>query len=371
MRPLDGIRILDFSTLLPGPLATLILAEAGADVIKVERLEGGDEMRSYFPKFGTDSVNFAMLNRGKRSLAIDLKAPDAIRRMTPLLREVDVIVEQFRPGTLDRLGLGYEQVAKINPRVIYASITGWGREGPLAQVAAHDINFAARVGILPLTAGADGAPVLPALLAGDIAGGTYPAIINILLALRQRDLSGEGARIDIAIADNLFTMLYWALGNGLAADEWPRPGGGLITGGSPRYALYRTSDGRYIAAAPLEEKFWANFCDILGLGPHERDDAADPVGVRERIAAAIALKTAEAWQARFEGRDVCCSIVATLQEAVGDPQFTARGLFAHTVTSGESAIPALPVPLAAAFRCAPRAESYPLLGGDNAALLTD
>src|SRR5690242_8528841 len=137
MQPLEGIRVLDFSTLLPGPLATLLLAEAGAEVIKIERPGRGDEMRAYEPKFGTDSVNFAMLNRGKRSIAIDLKDKTAVDKLTPLLESADIVVEQFRPGVMDRLGLGYDALAKINPRIIYCAITGYGQHGPRAEVAAH------------------------------------------------------------------------------------------------------------------------------------------------------------------------------------------------------------------------------------------
>src|SRR3954470_10543807 len=175
MQPLKGVRVLDFSTLLPGPLATLILAEAGAEVIKIERPGRGDEMRSYEPKFGTDSVNFAMLNRGKRSIALDLKDKAALGKLKPLLVTADVVVEQFRPGVMDRLGLGYESLSKINPRIIYCAITGLGQDGPSALVAAPDLNYVAQQGLLGLAAGADGAPVVPPALIADIAGGTYPA----------------------------------------------------------------------------------------------------------------------------------------------------------------------------------------------------
>ena len=221
VQPLAGVRVLDFSTLLPGPLATLILAEAGAEVIKIERPGRGDEMRSYVPKFGADSVNFAMLNRGKKSIAIDLKDAAAREALLPLLREADVVVEQFRPGVMDRLGLGYEALAQINPRIIYCAITGYGQTGPRAHVAAHDINYVAESGMLSLAAGEGGAPIVPPALIADIGGGTYPAVINILLALRARDTSGKGCKLDIAMGDNLFTFLYWAMGNGLAAGEWP------------------------------------------------------------------------------------------------------------------------------------------------------
>jgi crotonobetainyl-CoA:carnitine CoA-transferase CaiB-like acyl-CoA transferase len=247
MQPLEGIRVLDFSTLLPGPLATLMLAEAGAEVIKIERPGRGDEMRSYTPKFGVDSVNFALLNRGKRSIAMDLKEQGAVAKLMPLLKSADVIVEQYRPGVMDRLGLGYEALDKINPRIIYCAITGYGQSGPRAEVAAHDLNYVAEAGMLALAAGADGAPVVPAALVADIGGGTYPAVINILLALRERDRTGKGCKLDIAMADNLFAFMYWALGNGQAGGQWPAPGGDLVTGGSPRYNVYRTKDGKFVA----------------------------------------------------------------------------------------------------------------------------
>ena len=177
----------------------------------------GDEMRSYTPKFGADSVNFALLNRGKRSIAIDLKEPGAVTRLMPLVQSADVIVEQFRPGVMDRLGLGYEAVSRANPRIIYCAITGYGQSGRRAMTAAHDLNYAAETGMLALAAGSDGAPVPPAALVADIGGGSFPAVINILLALREREQSGRGCKLDIAMADP-YTFMYWAMGDGL-----PRP----------------------------------------------------------------------------------------------------------------------------------------------------
>ncbi len=374
-QPLAGVCVLDFSTLLPGPLATLLLAEAGAEVIKIERPGAGDEMRSYQPKFGDSSVNFALLNRGKRSIAIDLKASDALSRLKPLIARADIVVEQFRPGVMDRLGLGYAALAAINPRIVYCAITGYGQSGPKAQVAAHDLNYVAESGLLGLSAGAGGAPIVPPALIADIAGGTYPAMINILLALRQRDATGLGCKLDIAMADNLFTFMYWALGNGLAAGAWPRPGGELVTGGSPRYQIYRTQDDRFLAAAPLEQKFWENFCDAIGLAQEWRDDAQDPEGTRNAVAARIASAASADWRGRFKDKDVCCAVVASVEEALADPHFAARGLFARQLGAGgretgaretdARQIGALPVPVAAAFRGDGVRLGYPALGADN------
>lgn len=369
-QPLAGIRVLDFSTLLPGPLATLILAEAGAEVIKIERPGRGDEMRSYLPKFGADSVNFALLNRGKKSIAIDLKDAAARESLLPLIKEADVVVEQFRPGVMDRLGLGYDALNAINPRIIYCAITGYGQTGPRAGVAAHDINYVAESGMLSLAAGEDGAPIVPPALIADIGGGTYPAVINILLALRARDASGIGCKLDIAMGDNLFTFLYWAMGNGLAAGEWPKPGDELVTGGSPRFFIYRTRDDKFIAAAPLEQKFWENFCEAISLDAKFRDDSLDAQATKRAVAQRLREKTAAEWQSIFAGKDLCSCVVATMQEALNDPHFKARGLFSRKVTADGKAIIALPVPVADVFRARQTEAGYPALGDANKILKT-
>ena len=360
MQPLEGVKVLDFSTLLPGPMCTLLLADAGADVIKIERAQG-DEMRSYVPKFGADSVNFALLNRGKKSIVADLKSPEVRARIETLLREADVLVEQFRPGVMDRLGLGYADVSKINPRLIYCSITGYGQDGPYAHIAAHDLNYQAQAGMLSLAADDTGKPVVPAVLTADLAGGAYPAVMNILLALRQRDHSGTGCHLDVSMADNLFTLMYWGLGNGWTSGQWPTPAGDLVTGGSPRYQIYETADGQYLAAAPLEDKFWGNFLALIGAQELQPD--TDAHAVRAKIAAIIRAKSAAAWLAIFEGHDTCVSKVISLQEATLDPHFRARGLFGRgLVAPNGDSIAALPTIVDRAFLAPSPEASSPMLG---------
>lgn len=365
MQPLEGILVLDFSTLLPGPMATLLLAEAGAEVVKIER-PTGEEMRSYRPKWGRESVNFALLNRGKKSLALDLKTPADRGRLEPLLARADIIVEQFRPGVMARLGLGYSDIEAKNPRVIYCSITGYGQDGPKRDVAGHDLNYIGDAGLLALSMGSTERPVVPPALIADIAGGAYPTVMNVLFALQQRARTGRGCYLDISMAGNLFPFAYWALGNGFAASMWPGNGTNRVTGGSPRYRLYPTSDAKVVAAAPLEQKFWDEFCDIIELDPALRDDARDPQATAQAVAAAIRTKSSEEWRKRFAGRDCCCSIVATLAEAVADPQFRAR--FKHVLVNETGArIPALPVPIAEEFRAtAEEPRSAPALGADAA-----
>ena len=370
MRPLENILVLDFSTLLPGPFASLLLARAGARVIKFERPGTGDEMRGYEPKFGDDGVNFSLLNEGKESIAIDLKAADTFERIKPLIERADIVIEQFRPGVMDRLKLGYADLKKLNKRLIYCAITGWGQTGPKAKIAAHDLNYMAESGILGLSAGKDGAPVLPPMLAADIAGGAYPALINILLALRQRDLTGEGSYLDIAMGENLLPFAYWGLGNGFGAGQWPGAGDALVTGGSPRYQIYTTADGRHLAAAPLEDRFWTNFCALIGLPDELRAACADPAVVKTSVADIIRRKSAQQWRDTFEGHDVCCSIVATLEEAAGDEHFDARKTFERRLIVGNRSMPALPSPVVRAFQDAADG-SPPPLGSHTEQLLRD
>jgi crotonobetainyl-CoA:carnitine CoA-transferase CaiB-like acyl-CoA transferase len=363
-RPLEGVRVLDFSTLLPGPMATLLLAEAGAEVIKIERPGTGEDMRHYAPRLGTDAVNFGMLNRGKRSIAIDLKAHGAVEQLAPLLKSADVLVEQFRPGVMDRLGLGYEALKKINPRLVYCSLTGYGQNGPRRDDAAHDLNYIATSGLLNIAADSTGAPVVPMALVADIAGGAYPAVMNISFALLARARTGEGCYLDVSMADSMFAFLYWAIGAGEAIGHWPRPGGELISGGSPRYQIYRTKDDKFLSCAPLEQKFWDNFCAAIQLAPeyhNDRDWAASTKAVAEKIR----TKTAAEWEAAFAGKDVCVAVVKSIAEAMRDPHFIGRGLFAHKLAAGGREITATPVPVAPTFRATPGAVGAPVLGEAN------
>lgn len=365
---LDGIRVLDFSTLLPGPMATLILAEAGAEVIKVERPGRGEEMRSYVPKWGgSDSSNFHLLNRGKKSIALDLKDPEARARLEPLIESADIVVEQFRPGVMARLGLSYDEMRKINPDIIYCSITGYGQTGPKAMVAGHDLNYQGDAGMVALSLGTPEVPVMPPALTADIAGGTYPALVNILMALWRREQTGEGAAIDIAMAENLFTFLYWAQGEGQVTGEWPGNGDALVTGGTPRYRLYPTADGRFAAIAPIEQKFWESFCAAIGLEADLIDDSRDPQATLARVAEILRSRDSAHWAPIFEAADCCCSIVRGLDEAMADPHFADRGVFAARIVGEDGAeMPALPVPVVPGFRAdIGEARQAPALGADT------
>jgi alpha-methylacyl-CoA racemase len=368
-QPLSGIFVLDFTTLLPGPLATLMLAEAGAEVVKVER-PGGEETRKYPPRWENQSAAFALLNRGKRSVVLDLKDAAAREKLMPLLRRADVLVEQFRPGVMARLGLGYDAVRAINSRIVYCSISGYGQTGPRSGAAGHDLNYIGATGLLALNPGPADRPVVPPGLIADIAGGSMPAVLNILLALRQRDATGEGSYVDIAMTDAMFTFTWHALAAGHALGRFPGPAEARVAGGSPRYQLYPTRDGHLVACAALEQKFWTTFVATIGLAPALADDAADPAATKAAVAAIIARETAEHWRPIFAAADCCVTIVASLEEALRDPHFVERGLFVHRLGAASGAtMPALPVPIAPHFRDPPgTTKAASALGADDGLL---
>ena len=362
MQPLSGLLVLDFTTLLPGPLATLMLAEAGAEVLKVEQ-PGGENARRFPPMVDGDSAAFLMLNRGKTSIELDLKNEADRAKLLPLIKRADILVEQFRPGVMNRLGLGYDDLRALNPRLIYCSISGYGQSGPRLNEAGHDINYIGNTGLLDLQPGPPDHPVVPPMLAADIAGGSFPAVINILLALRARDQSGEGCRIDIAMTDAMFTLAWAALALGAATGRFPKPGEMWLVGGSPRYQIYPTKDGKLVACGALEQKFWIGFVKAISLPPELVDDRRDPIATRDAVARLIAARTSAEWRPIFAAADCCTTIVTPLEEAITDPHFVERGLFAHKVTtrSGKE-LPALPLPISPDFREAPGGKKAPKLG---------
>lgn len=362
MQPLSGLFVVDFTTLLPGPLATLMLAEAGAEVLKIEP-PGGENARRFPPLIGSESAAFAMLNRGKKSMALDLKKEPDRDRLISLIKRADIVVEQFRPGVMERLGLGYENLQAINPRLIYCSISGYGQRGPRKYEAGHDINYIGTTGLLDLQPGPPGQPVVPPMLAADIAGGSFPAVINILLALRARDRSGVGCYIDVAMTDAMFTFTWAALALGAVAGRFPKPGEMWLTGGSPRYQIYRTSDKRLVACGALEPKFWAAFTAAIDLPESLRNDTRDPEATKAAVAKLIGEKSSDEWRPIFASADCCATIVVPLEEAIKDPHFVERGLFDYNVvTSAGEAIPALPIPVDPGLRDTSPAKPSPELG---------
>ena len=363
---LEGIKVIDFSTLLPGPLASLFLSETGAEVIKIEKPGVGDEIRLSNPQWGEQSVSFSLLNRGKKSLSLDLKDPNNLKILIPILKEADIIIEQFRPGVMKRLGLDYESVKKINQDIIYVSITGYGQYGPKSMVAGHDLNYIGNAGLLSISMGRDNDTVVPPALVADIAGGSYPAVINILLALRKRDLKKEGSYIDLSMTENLFPFMFWGLGSGFAHNKWPGNSDGVLSGGSPRYNIYKTSDGSYVAAAPLENRFWNKFCKAIELPKKFIKIQNDQEKVIQEIRKIIGQKEKNYWLDVFNKADCCCSIVKSIEEAINDNHFKVRKIFENKIINnlGEE-IPALPIPVDMQFRKDQKRASAPSLGDIN------
>ena len=363
---LEGIKVIDFSTLLPGPLASLFLSETGAEVIKIEKPGVGDEIRLSNPQWGEQSVSFSLLNRGKKSLSLDLKDPKNLKILIPILKEADIIIEQFRPGVMKRLGLDYESIKKINQDIIYVSITGYGQYGPKSMVAGHDLNYIGNAGLLSISMGRENDTVVPPALVADIAGGSYPAVINILLALRKRDLNKEGSYIDLSMTENLFPFMFWGLGSGFAHNKWPGNSDGVLSGGSPRYNIYKTSDGSYVAAAPLEDRFWNKFCEAIELPKKFIKMQNDQEKVIQEIRKIIGQKEKNYWLDVFNKADCCCSIVKSIEEAVNDNHFKVRKIFENKIINnlGEE-IPALPIPVDMQFRKDQKRASAPSLGDIN------
>ena len=363
---LEGIKVIDFSTLLPGPLASLFLSETGAEVIKIEKPGVGDEIRLSNPQWGEQSVSFSLLNRGKKSLSLDLKDPKNLKILIPILKEADIIIEQFRPGVMKRLGLDYESIKKINQDIIYVSITGYGQYGPKSMVAGHDLNYIGNAGLLSISMGKENDTIVPPALVADIAGGSYPAVINILLALRKRDLNKEGSYIDLSMTENLFPFMFWGLGSGFAHNKWPCNSDGVLSGGSPRYNIYKTSDGSYVAAAPLEDRFWNKFCEAIELPKKFIKMQNDQEKVIQEIRKIIGQKEKNYWLDVFNKADCCCSIVKSIEEAINDNHFKVRKIFENKIINnlGEE-IPALPIPIDMQFRKDQKRASAPSLGDIN------
>ena len=358
--PLDGVTVIDFSTLLPGPLASLMLQEAGAKVIKIER-SGGEEMRNFHPKIDGMSALYAQLNRGKECLELDLKNGSDRTSVVELIKNADIVLEQFRPGVMEKLGLDYAALSSVNPALIYCSITGYGQKGSLAHKAGHDLNYIAASGLLSVSSGGSDKPVVPPTQIADIGAGTFPAYSNILLALLNRHKSGKGCHIDIAMCDGTFVFSCLAQAVGQAGGKFPVDGNWLLTGGSPRYQLYPASDSRLVAVGALEQKFWNIFCATIEL-PHElRDDLRNPLVTLQGVANIIGLQTYSHWQKTFEKVDCCVNIVATLEEAFEDPHFIERGLFAHKTRLGaDTVMSSIVLPIDNSLRRKPSIKTAPV-----------
>ena len=317
---LAGVTVLDLSTVGPGARCTAILADLGADVVKIGRPSGG--LRPPWFSYGA--------GRGTRAVVLDLKAAEGRADFLRLAADADVVVESYRPGVVARLGIGYSDVAAVNPGIVYASLTGYGQDGPYAQWAGHDLNYLAVGGFLA-TQGrrADGGPALPGATVADSAGGGMHAVIAILAALLRRRQTGDGQHLDVSATDGVLSLMSLHLDEHLATGAEPGPGSTLLTGRYACYDVYETADGGWLAVGAIEAHFFANLCRLLGcaqLAPAQYDDERQDE-VRTALAAAFRTRTRDEWVALLAPADTCVAPVLTVAEVTRDAHLRARGAF--------------------------------------------
>ncbi len=323
MGPLVGVKVVELAGIGPAPFCAMLLSDAGADVLRIDRVEDADLGVRVDPRFN-------LLNRGRRSAAIDLKRADGLDVAKRLVAQADILVEGFRPGVMERLGLGPDDCFVLNPRLVYGRVTGWGQDGPLSTAAGHDINYIALAGVLGTIGPADGAPVPPLNIIGDYGGGALYLAFGVVSALLEARTSGRGQVVDAAMTDgaaSLVTSVFSQLADGTWLD---RRGSNVLDGGAPWYRAYETADGTYVAVGAIEPKFYARLLRLLGLAdeplPEQHDRAGWPT-LRDRFAAVFKTRTRDEWCALLEGTDACFAPVLSLAEATRHPHNVARGTF--------------------------------------------
>lgn len=325
MQALTGIRVLDMSRLLPGPYCTMLLADFGAEVIKIEEPGKGDYSRSFPPFLKDFGYWHLQLNSNKQSVVLDLKSEEGKNIFLELVKTADVVVESYRPGVLKKLGVDYEAAAKVNPKIIYCSISGYGSKGPLAHKADHDLGYLSLAGVTAMSGEADGAPAIPGVLMADM-NAALSAGMSIMIALRHAALTGQGQEIDISLFNVAMNLMPGAaslfFGSGFVAER----GNNWLTGAYANYNIYATADGRYVSVGCLEKKFWRNLC--MGLGKEELidmvDDESNHPYLKEQLAEVFKQKTMRKWEEFFADKDACVTPVLNFKEAVESEQVQAN-----------------------------------------------
>ncbi|MCY7352412.1 MAG: CoA transferase [Cytophagaceae bacterium] len=368
--PLHGLRILDLTRLLPGPLGTMLLADWGAEVIKIEHPDQPDPVRAFPPYLGGESANYLAFNRNKRSLLLDYTSDEGRALFLKLIKTADVVVEQFRPGFLDKLGLGYAAAQAVNERIIYVSVTGYGQTGPYAHRAGHDLNYVGLAGVLGLTGPADGPPDVPGVQLADIAGGSYLLGMATLAALFARQQSGQGQHVDVAMTDAVMPLLAVPYTQYAATGQVPRRGTLPLSGGLAHYGVYACAEGGYVALGTLEPKFWQRFCENVEkpewMACMQPENAEDLARFKIEIAALFATKTRDVWTAFGQQHDLPLTPVLDLNELENDPQIQTRGMI-QTV----GGLKQIAAPLKFSASEAPVFRPAPKLGADTEAILRE
>jgi crotonobetainyl-CoA:carnitine CoA-transferase CaiB-like acyl-CoA transferase len=335
MRALENLKILDFTTLVPGPFATMMLADMGADVLRVESPTRPDMVRAMGPFADGTSTGHGLLNRNKRSIGLDLKKPEAVAIAKQLVAQYDIVIEQFRPGVMERFGLGYEQLSEINPGIIYCSITGYGQTGPYRDRAGHDNNYLSLSGLNGYSGRQGERTPIMGMPIADLAGGSLHGVIGILAAVNQRHISGEGQHVDISMTDSMFAMNSLFGSGYLAADTEPFSGSTNLNGGS-FYDYYRTADNRYLSIGSLEPQFFQQLCATLGdsslLELGNPMDAEAQSKLRQKIDTIIEQKPLADWVEIFKDKDCCVEPVLSFAEACASEHIAARDLIVDLKT---------------------------------------
>ncbi|MBS3943116.1 MAG: CoA transferase [Dethiobacter sp.] len=336
---LDGLKVVDLTRLLPGPLCTMILGDYGAEVVKVEDPALGDPTRAVGRSADEEGLFFKILNRNKRSICLDLKKAAGIEIFRRLVNRGDVLVEGFRPGVMRRLGLDYEALKETNPGLVYVSISGYGQEGIYRQRAGHDLNYTALAGLLSLSSAPGEGPVMPAVQIADIAGGSLMALSGIMMALYRRSISGAGSYVDVSMTRALLPWLSYAAAYLSDPEMLPRRGQGHITGAFACYNLYETADGKFMSLGALEPVFWQNFCVAVGRPDwaplqYEQEKRLDLI---EAVRTMFKAEKREKWIALFAAVDACCEPVLDLKEAVEHPMSRELGFWLKSRREGGGA----------------------------------
>ena len=329
MDALEDIKILDLARLLPGNFCTLLLADYGANVLKIEDTDLGDYGRWYPSLVRTQSAYFLALNRNKKSMKLNLKTDKGKAIFMELVERSDVILEGFRPGVTERLGIGYDAVRKVNPEIIYCSISGFGQDGPYRNKVGHDINYIGIGGILGITGQRGGPPIIPASQIADIGAGGMMATIGILMALSHRQKTGKGQYIDISMLDGVVSWLSMVASKYFTDGEIPEREGMMLNGQFPCYRVYRTKDDKYITIGALEAKFWENLCRALGgeeLTPHQYATGTQGDGVVAQLEEIFLTKTRDEWVEYLDDFEICHGPVNDFQEVFSDPQVLHRDM---------------------------------------------
>lgn len=358
---LKNLRILDLSRLLPGPFCTLYLAQLGATVVKIEEPQGGDYARALSAEM------FALINRGKQSVTLDLRKPDGVDLLKKLVAEADVLIESFRPGVMDKLGCGYEALKAINPKLVYAALTGYGHTGPYRDRAGHDMNYCAYAGALDQIGAAGGPPVLSNTQLADLAGGALTCAIGILAAVHGAQASGQGCFVDSAMLDGTLALQAVALSTLRTIGRTQPRGTDMLTGALPNYSLYECGDGKWFALGALEPKFWQAFCVAAGrpeLGKHPMAPGPTAGAARAEVAALLKTRPRDEWETLLAPGDACTSGIYTLEEALANEQVRARGMV-ETVDGK----PAFAAPLQFRDAAPTSAGPAPKLGASTAEVL--